>query len=388
MIARVEQFEISIPQSDINDLRSRLERTRFADDFANESWRYGVEGNYLRELVAYWHDSFDWGAVEADINSFPHYRVEIEDIPIHFMHVRGVGPSPLPLVLTHGWPWTFWDFHKVIRPLADPASFGGDPADAFDVVVPSLPGFGFSSPLRVPGVNPAVTARLWVRLMRGTLGYGRFGAHGGDWGATVSAHLGHAHADDVVGIHLSMPLLMSVSPLTVKPEDYGPGEEGWHERMRKRLRGARSHVAVHTDDPQTLAWALNDSPAGLAAWIVERRRAWSDCEGEVERRFSKDDLLTTISLYWFTQTFHTSARYYAETFRERPQLAHDRVPAVEAPTGIAVFPQDLLLLPRSVVAQQANLVHWTVMPRGGHFAPMEEPELLVEDIRAFFRPLR
>jgi pimeloyl-ACP methyl ester carboxylesterase len=388
MMARAERFEIAIPQSDIDDLRSRLAHTRFADDFANESWRYGVEGNYLRELVAYWHDAYDWRAVEADINSYPHHRVEIDDVPVHFMHVRGTGPAPLPLVLTHGWPWTFWDFHKVVRPLTDPASFGGDPADAFDLVVPSLPGYGFSSPLRRTGVSAAVTARLWVRLMREVLGYPRFGAHGGDWGALVSANIGHAFAEDVVGIHLSMPLVMTMLPYQVKPEDYGAGEEGWHERMLSRLRMARSHVAVHRDDPQTLAWALNDSPAGLAAWIIERRRAWSDCDGDIERRFSKDDLLTAISIYWFTQTFHTSARYYAESFGGRPQLAHDRKPAIEAPTGVAVFPQDLMLLPRALVAQHANLVHWTVMPRGGHFAALEEPELLAQDIREFFRPLK
>ncbi len=385
---QVESFDIAVAEDALVDLRDRLARTRFADDFANESWGYGVEGGYLRTLVEYWLDTFDWRAIETEMNAYAHHRVVLDEMPIHYLHVRGSGPSPLPLVLTHGWPWTFWDFHKVIGPLSDPAAHGGDPSDAFDVVVPSLPGYGFSSPLRATGVTPPLIASLWVRLMRDVLGYGRFGAQGGDWGAMVSAHLGHAHAGDLVGVHLSMPAFINLSPWELAPEEYGPGEADWYDRVRAKRRLIDSHVRVHTRDPQTLAYALNDSPVGLAAWILERRRAWSDCGGDVERRFTKDDLLTTISLYWFTQTFHTSARLYADTFRTRFEPVHDRVPEIEAPTGIAVFPEDVILVPRVVAVRHANLERWTVMPSGGHFAPMEEPELLVDDVRAFFRPLR
>lgn len=385
---RPTSFEVAIPDEDLADLRARLARTRFADDFANASWAYGVDGSYLRELVTYWLDAFDWRGVEAEMNAYAHHRVTLDGLPIHYLHAPGRGPAPLPLVLTHGWPWTFWDFGKVIGPLADPAVHGGDPADAFDVVVPSLPGFAFSSPLRTTRVTPPVIAGLWVQLMRDVLGYDRFGAHGGDWGAMVSAHLGHAHAEYLAGVHQSMPAFITLDPWSLRREDYGPGEDDWYERTRAKRRLIDSHVLVHRRDPQTLAYALNDSPAGLAAWIVERRRNWSDCGGDVERRFTKDDLLTTISLYWFTQTFHTSARLYADSFGSPFAPAHDRAPEVEAPTGIAVFPEDVVLIPRAVAARRANLTRWTVMPRGGHFAPMEEPELLVEDVRAFFRALR
>jgi pimeloyl-ACP methyl ester carboxylesterase len=384
----VTPFEVHVPQADLDDLRARLDRTRFADDFANESWTYGVDGGYLRELVEHWRTQFDWRRVEAEINALPNFQVQLDDVPVHFVHVRGTGPQPLPLVLTHGWPWTFWDFRKVIGPLTDPSAHGGDPADAFDVVVPSLPGFGFSSPLRRTGVTPPVIADLWTRLMTEVLGYPRFVAHGGDWGAIVTAFLGHAHADRVLAIHQSMAAFITTSSGRLGAADFAPDELGRFETMQRKADTVRSHLAVQTYDPQTLAWALNDSPVGLAAWILERRRAWSDCDGDVESRFSKDDLLTTISIYWFTRTFHTSARIYADSRRSRPGPVHDRVPELEVPTAIAVFPQDVVQYPRSVAERHANLQQWTVMPRGGHFAPMEEPELLVEDVRRFFRHFR
>ncbi len=381
-------FTVDVDQADIDDLAERLRRTRFADDFANEAWSYGVPGEYLRELVDYWRTGFDWRRVEREINALPAFRAEIDEVPVHFIHVRGAGPAPMPLILTHGWPWTFWDFRKVIGPLTDPAAHGGDPADAFDVVVPSLPGFGFSSPLRRTGMHPAAIADLWTTLMTQVLGYPRFAAQGGDWGAFVSAWLGHAHADRVIGIHQSMAAFISIASGSLSAADFADDEQARFETMRAKAGGIASHLAVQTHDPQTLAWALNDSPAGLLAWIVERRRAWSDCGGDVESRFTKDDLLTTASLYWFTQTFHTSARIYADTRRSRPAPVHGRMPEVEAPTAIAVFPQELIQYPRAVAERHANLQQWTVMPRGGHFAPMEEPMLLVDDVRRFFRGFR
>lgn len=377
-----------VPDADLADLRTRLDRTRFADDFANDDWRYGVPGPFLRDLVDYWREDFDWRAVEGRMARFPHFRVDIDGVPLHFIHVRGTGPSPLPIVLSHGWPWTFWDFERVIGPLADPASFGGSPDDAFHVVVPSLPGFAFSSPLRRPGMHPAAIADLWVVLMREVLGYPRFLAQGGDFGAIVTAFLGHAHADAVIGAHQSMPAFITVSSADLREEDFAPDERDRYATMQAKLATARSHIAVHTADPQTLAWALNDSPAGLAAWIVERRRSWSDCGGDVLTRFSRDDLLTTACLYWFTQTFHTTARIYADARNPRPGPVHGRSPEIEVPTAIAQFPQDVVQYPRAVAARHSDLQRWTVMPRGGHFAPMEEPDLLVEDIRAFARTLR
>jgi pimeloyl-ACP methyl ester carboxylesterase len=381
-------FEVRIAQSALDDLTDRLRRTRFADDFSNDDWRFGVPRAYIEELVTYWRDDFDWRSQESAMNRHEHYRVEIEDIPIHFIHARGRGPDPIPLVLTHGWPWTFWDYEDLIGPLSDPQAHGGDPADSFDVVVPSLPGTAFSSPLRTPGVGIPRIADLWYRLMHDVLGYERFAAGGGDSGAFVSARLGHCHPDALIGVHLNFPATATMEALLdVRPDDAGADERDWLATAGED-RGTAAHMAVHTEGPQTLAWAMNDSPAGLAAWITERRRNWSDCEGDVERRFTKDRLLTGISLYWLTETFHTSVRVYAESFRAPWPLVHDRQPAIEAPTAVAVFPRELVRLPRRFMERQANVARWTVMPRGGHFAPAEEPDLMIDDLREFFRPLR
>jgi len=343
----------------------------------------------MEETLAYWRDGFDFAGLEAALNRWEHYRVVLQDVPIHFVLARGNGPAPVPLVLTHGWPWTFWDFQHVIGPLSDPGAYGGDPADAFDVIVPALPGYPLSGPLTKTGVNVRATAALWVELVQDVLGYGRFGVHGGDWGASVTAQLAHEYADRLIGAHLSLPVLLSVSYYSgLSPEMYGPGEQGWYEKMQARMATANAHVAVHTSDPQTLAYAFNDSPAGLAAWILERRRLWSDNDGDVFDAISRDDLLAGVSLYWFGGSIGTSMRYYWEQWKNPVRIVHDRQPELEAPTAIAVFPNDLVFVPRAVAERHANLHRWTEMPRGGHFAAAEEPDLLVEDLRAFFRPLR
>lgn len=383
-----EPFEIRVADVALEDLRERLSRTRLAPDFANEDWRYGVPGGYLAELIEYWRDQYDWRAQEAAMNAFANFCVVLDDVPIHFVHELGVGPAPIPLVLTHGWPWSFWDFRDVIGPLSDPAAHGGDPDDAFDVVVPSLPGFGFSSPLTHPGVSTGVVADLWDRLMRDCLGYRRYGAQGGDWGALVSATLGHRYADHLYGVHESLIGLLEFDYAGLAADDFGEGEAGWWENVVAKRATIASHMAVHSSDPQTLAYGLHDSPAALLAWILERRRAWSDCGGDVESVFSRDDLLTLASIYWLTGTIGTSLRFYWENARAPFRRAHDRRPVCEAPTGFAVFPRDVLLVPRRLAEQHANVVHWSVMQRGGHFAPAEQPGALVEDIRRFFRPLR
>jgi pimeloyl-ACP methyl ester carboxylesterase len=387
---RKEAFTVSVSDTVLNDLRERLARTRFPRDFANDRWEYGTNTAYLKELIEYWRDRFDWRAVEREINSYPNYRTEIEGIPIHFIHQPGKGPKPVPLILSHGWPWTFWDFHKVIRPLADPGSHGGDPADAFDVVVPSLPGYGFSTPLTTTGINYWRTADLWVTLMRDVLGYDKFAAQGGDWGALITAQLGHKYAQHMIGVHVNLMASLAFfggggGP---KPEDFGPGEEGWLERNRNFIDNESGYMRLQCTKPQTIAMALNDSPAGLCSWITEKRRTWSDCGGDLERRFSKDDLCATMMLYWISESYGTSARYYYEAAHNAWQPSHDRSPVVEAPTGAAVFLKEVMLMPRKWAERYYNLKRWTVMPSGGHFAPMEEPERLVEDIRAFFRPLR
>jgi len=381
----LQPFEVHVGDERLATLRERLRATEWADEAVAADWHYGVPGSYLKALVSYWLDGYDWRAHEAAMNRWSHVRGAIDGVTVHALHEPGSGPSPLPLVLTHGWPWTFWDFAKVIGPLAHPEQFGGDPADSFDVVVPSLPGSVFSSPCRA-GVGWRETAALWVSLM-GALGYDRFGAHGGDSGAYVTAQLAHGHADRLVGAHLTFPALLGFDLGSLAESDFGPDEVDDFRRQRPAVLNT-THFLTHVFEPQTLAWAMQDSPAGMAAWMLQRRQAWSDCGGDVERRFTKDELLTSFSLYWLTGTFAGSVRYYADSFRAPWRPDHPRSPTLEAPTGIAVFPYELSHVPRAVADRHANLVRWTRMERGGHFAPAEEPGLLVEDIRAFFRPLR
>jgi pimeloyl-ACP methyl ester carboxylesterase len=385
----IEPFQIAIPDSVLDDLKVRLRQTRWAQDFANDEWAYGTNGAYLKELVEYWADGYDWRRHERAMNEFSHYRTTIDQVPIHFIHERGKGPKPLPLIMTHGWPWTFWDLQKVIRPLTDPAAFGGDPNDAFDVVVPSLPGFGFSTPLTVPGINYWRISDLWIKLMKQELGYTRFAAQGGDYGAFVTAQLGHKYASDVVGIHVHLagPVGMIRGNMPDRSV-FGPGEERWYDDNLKFFDQEGAYSTLQATKPQTLAYGMNDSPAGMCAWLLEKRRRWSDCGGEVERRFSKDDLLTTMTLYWATESFGTAARAYAEAKRHPWTPSHDRMPVVEAPTAILLFENDIVKLPRRWAEGYYNLKRWNVSLTGGHFAPMEEPDILVNDLREFYRDLR
>jgi pimeloyl-ACP methyl ester carboxylesterase len=375
---RSEPFTVAVPAADLDDLRRRLGATRWADDFGNEDWRYGVERTWLEEMVAYWAGEFDWRAQEEAMNSFPQFRVEIDGIPVHFVHVRGEGEHPIPLVLTHGWPWTFWDYKDVIRPLA---------AAGFDVVVPSLPGYGFSVPLRTTGVGLRQIGELLVVLMRDVLRYDRFAAAGGDWGAAVSAELGHAHAQHLLGVYLTMATWPGLDPSRFDAAAFAEDEQWMLPRLAEAGQLALSHVTVQRIDPQTLAYAFVDSPVGTAAWLWERRRAWSDCDGDVLAVFDRDFLCTTASIYWLTRTIGTSFRVYYETYAVGWGPLHERLPVVEPPTGIGVFPKDLILVPRSLAEQHTNLVRWSVMPRGGHFAPAEQPELVMEELKSFFYAL-
>lgn len=384
----IEPFRIAIRDTVLDDLHERLGRTRWTADFANDGWAYGANAAYIRELAGYWRDGYDWRAREAAMNRLPHFVTEIDGLPIHFVHVRGKGAGTTPILLNHGWPWTFWDFHKIIGPLTDPEAHGGDPDDAFDVIVPSLPGFGFSTPLATPGINWWRTADLWITLME-RLGYARFGTHGGDVGAFISAQLGHKHADRIIGVHLTTPgMLTFMTGQGWGEADYGPDDARYAARMRQVQGSEIGHFVVQSTKPQNLAVAFADSPAGLLAWLVDKRRNWGDCHGDVESRFSKDDLLDNAMLYWATESYHTSARFYYEGAHRPWQPSHDRSPVVEAPTALAVFPAELTFAPRGAAGSYYNLRRWTEMAAGGHFAPMEEPAVLTEDIRAFFRELR
>ncbi len=382
----IEPFHIQISDEVLIDLRERLARTRWPDDFANDDWRYGTNTAYLKTLCRYWEKEFDWAAVQHEINQYSHFKTEVEGNPIHFIHERGKGPNPKPLILSHGWPWTFWDFKKVIRPLTDPVAFGGKAEDAFDVVIPSLPGYGFSTPLRQPGINFWRTADMWVDLME-QLGYPRFYAHGNDWGAILTSQLGHKHADRVLGIHLTLPTPLTV--LTGKwPADSEFDEDPDKLAKNQHFFGAESgYSAIQGTKPQTLTHGINDSPAGLCSWLLEKRRTWSHCNGDVESRFSKDELCAVMTLYWATQSFGTSARYYYECAHNPWKPSHDREPTVEAPTALCMFDNEVFAMPRRWCERNYNLKQWTEHASGGHFAPMEEPEVLVADIQKFFRTL-
>jgi pimeloyl-ACP methyl ester carboxylesterase len=382
-------FTVEIGDERLGDLRARLRNTRWATDFGNDDWRYGVERGWLEGMVRYWAEEFDWRAQEAAINRFPQYRVEIDGIPLHFVHVRGRGPDPLPLILTHGWPWTFWDWKDVIGPLTDPAAHGGDPADCFDVIVPSLPGTGFSTPLTTTGVNARRVAQLWVALMRDVLGYDRFCAGGSDWGAIVTAELGHAHPEHLIGVWLTLPMLPGVNLRELAPEAFAPDEQWMVRRVAEARPLIQSHRTVHQYEPQTIAYALADSPTGTAAWIWARRRDWSDCGGDVLTVFDRDFLCTTASIYWLTGTIATSLRLYHEHFNPAPPPPlHTRRRVIDVPTGFSVMPRDLLMMPRAVAAELTDLRHWSVLTQGGHFAASEQPQAIVEELRAFYAPLR
>ena len=385
---RIEAFRVAIDEAELADLKDRLQRARYADDYANDDWSYGVNGRYLREICDYWKLGFDWRKQEREINRYAHFRAQIEGMPIHFIHERGKGPRPMPLILSHGWPWTFWDFRKLIGPLTDPEAHGGDPADAFDVVLPSLPGFGFSTPLRTPHINFWRTADLWVQLME-MLGYERFSSYGSDWGAFVSSQLGHKYADRLYGIHTSLPLPLDLFFCGLpEPQDFAADEQGWYERNAHFFGSESGYSALQATKPQTLAYGLNDSPVAQCAWILEKRRTWSDCEGDVEKVFSKDDLLTTASLYWLTRSGGSAARYYAECVRNPWKPSHERSPRIEAPSGIARFDRDIVQWPRSWVEKNYNLRRYTRLERGGHFTAVESPQVLVHELREFYRPLR
>ena len=381
----VQPYKIEIPDSVLDDLKSRLERTRWPDELPGTGWDYGSNLDYVKELVEYWRTKFDWHAQEKLINSFSHFKSKVDGLNIHFIHEKGKGPNPMPLVITHGWPGTFFEMHKVIPMLSDPASHGGDPADAFDVVAPSMPGYGFSDATDKRGLSVLSIGDLWAKLMSENLGYQKFAAQGGDWGARVTAKLGLSHGDKVIGIHTTS---------TSSPTPYqGPGtrelSEAENAMFAQRVQwladeGGYSHIQA--TKPQTLSYGLNDSPAGLAAWIVEKYRTWSDCGGDVESRFTKDELLTTITIYWVTQSINSSTRLYYESFFQAWDLAKDE--KIQVPVAIASFPRENSVPLREWAERSFNIQQWTDMPSGGHFAALEEPDRLVEDIRKFFRGLR
>ncbi len=378
-----EPFKIEVADSVLSDLRARLERVRWPGEIPHSEWDYGTNLAYLQELVDYWCTRYDWRLHERQLNRWPQFRVIIDGQRLHYIHARGKGPQPFPLIITHGWPGSIAEFMAIIGPLVDPAAHGGDPADAFDVIAPSLPGYGFSDPTQERQVNIARIGEWFAVLMNDVLGYARYGAQGGDWGAMVTSRLGFIDAEHVAGIHLNM---VGVAAHPANRQNLSPAEQAFLKAMEHWRHEETGYQGIQGTKPQTLSYALNDSPLGLCAWIIEKFRTWSDCNGNLENAYTKDQLLTNIMIYWVTQTINSSTRLYYEERHHPWRMGKDD--KITVPTALALFPKEIATPPREWAERAYNVQRWTAMPAGGHFAAMEQPQLLVADVRAFFRALR
>ncbi|WP_249998642.1 epoxide hydrolase family protein [Actinoplanes sp. M2I2] len=378
---RIEPFRVRASPAELADLRARLRATRWPDTPEDAGWSLGADLSYLRELVGYWAEHFDWPAYEAELARLPRFRTDLRGLGIAFLHAPAVTPAApaLPLILCHGWPDSSWRYEKVLPLLTDPGAHGADPADAFDVIVPDMPGYGHSDRPTAAQPDSVAIAGLWAELMT-ALSYPRFGVAGGDIGSSVSRFLALDHAERVVAVHR-----MEASLPTFTPDDPAPEEQDWLDAAAAWKTAEGAYADLHRTKPQTAAVGLTDSPAGLAAWIVEKLRAWSDCAGDVERSFTRDEICGLLTRYWLTGTIGSSMRLYAAN-AGIPAGQHKR--RVEVPSGFARFPGDTLKPPRAWLERTANVVRVTDPPRGGHFAPFEEPELYAQELREFFRPYR
>ena len=382
---------MAIPEAELDDLRSRLDRTRWPDELPGVGWAYGVPRDYLMELAHYWRHEYDWRAAEARLNAWPQFKTTIDGTEVHFAHIRSPEPDATPLLISHGWPGSIVEFEHIVGPLTDPRAHGGDPADAFHLVLPSIPGFGFSGPTRETGWELLRVARAFAELMR-RLGYERYGVQGGDWGAGITREMGRLFADRVVGVHLNLipGSAASSEPTAGELAALSPAEQerthaSW-ERNRAWIREKQGYADLQSTRPQTLAYALTDSPVGQLAWIAEKFKEWTDSEDSPEDAVDRDHLLTNVMIYWLTGTAGSSARIYYER-AHAPYWGSAPEPS-RTPTALACFPQENFIVLRHIAERTNNLVRWTEFDRGGHFAAMEAPDSLVGDIQAFFRQLR
>ncbi|MFO1167234.1 MAG: epoxide hydrolase [Rhodoblastus sp.] len=381
--SKPQPFRIAIPQEVLDDLKARLSRARFPDEAPEEPWTYGTSVAYMRDLVAYWRDSYDWRKHEAALNAVPQFKVEIDGIDVHYMHVEGKGPKPMPLLLSHGWPGSIVEFQRIIPMLTDPASHGGDPADAFTVVAPSLPGYTLSFREGQKRVGVEGIADMFATLMRDVLGYERFGAQGGDWGSIITTLLAWKHPELLTGFHVNM-LIAGRDPSAFPNPT--PEQAAHFKQAAHWVQEESGYQWIQGTKPQTLAFGLTDSPVGLAAWIAEKFRTWSDCGGEIETAISRDAMLTNITLYWATGAIGSSFwPYYDRRHSKWPIPAGGRI---AAPFGYAEFPNEIMKPPRSLAEAQYDIRRWSVMDKGGHFAALEQPAALAHEVREFFRPLR
>jgi len=385
----IHPFRLAIPQADLDDLNDRLDRTRWPDGLSDVGWRYGVPLDYLQELAAYWRHTYDWRAAEAGLNSCPQFVTTIDGANLHFAHIRSPEPDAMPLVMTHGWPGSIVEFQAVTGPLTDPRAYGGDGADAFHLVLPSIPGFGLSGPTRETGWEFRRGARAVSALMD-RLGYRRYGAQGGDWGSAISRELGVLHPDRLIGVHLNLVVGAQATsePTAEELAAVDPHErERWLASWRRSQEWDRDqdgYGAIQSTRPQTLAYGLTDSPVGQLAWIAEKFKEWTDSTQRSDEAVSRDHLLTNVMLYWLTRTAGSSARLYYE----RAHTTYDSVQRSLVPTAVADFPAENQIPLRHKAEQANNIVRWTSFEHGGHFAALEQPDALVKDIREFFRALR
>lgn len=378
----ISPYTVAVPDHVLADLNNRLTNTRWPDAIPNAGWGYGTSLDYMRELVAYWRDEFDWRAFEARINAFPQFTASIDGQNLHFIHVKSPSPDAVPLLLLHGWPSSPAEFLKLIGPLTDPVAHGGRAEDAVDLIIPSLPGFAFSGPTAEAGWHPARIADALAELMTG-LGYEKFFAHGGDWGSIMASQLGLRHPERVGGLHLTFLVTGGL-----RPGDGDPTEEEAQLASEQATYSMTEigYLVLHASKPQTIAYSLVDSPVGLAAWIVEKLNAWTDHDGDLESVLTKDEILANITTYWVTATGGSSGRLYFET-----AIAGMMGPAterVEVPVAVAIFPRELYRATRRIAEHHYNVVRWTPQPKGGHFPAVEQAELLVTDIRESLRELR
>lgn len=385
----MEPFTIEVPQSDLDDLRRRIGDTRWPDELPDVGWSRGVPLAYLRELAEYWRTSYDWRtAAEARLNSFPQFRTTIDGAQIHFLHIRSPEPDALPLLLTHGWPGSVAEFLDIIGPLTDPRAHGGDPRDAFHLVIPSLPGYGFSTPLTSTGWDVPRIASAWGELMR-RLGYERYALQGGDAGSVISLALGTIAPDHVLGVHVNM-LMTFPSGDESELADLSESDQQRLGKLARFNDDLSGYMKIQATRPQTLAYALTDSPVGQLAWIVEKFREWSDVAERPEEAIDRDLMLTIVTTYWLTRTAGSSAQFYYEGAEAVRQAASGAAPPpITVPVGVAVFPQDIFVPIRKFADRDmATIKHWSEFDKGGHFAAMERPDALVADVRTFFRSLR
>ncbi len=378
----VQRFTIQTSDEALADLNDRLKHTRFPKQSTLNGWERGTDTEYLLSFLCYWRDKYNWREQEKKLNSLNHFICNIDEIDVHFIHERGRGPNPIPVILTHGWPDSFLRYEKIIPLLTDPARYGGDPADSFDVIIPSIPGFGFSSQSSTKGMNNDSISELWVKLMTEELGYYKFAAGGGDMGSGITRYMAYHHPDQLIGIHLTdvgiiRSLMTSNTPSLLTDEElqYQKNALDW-------IAKEGGYMSIQSTKPQTLSYGISDSPIGLASWILDKFHAWSDCQDDLSNRFTMDELLNNIMLYWITNSFATSANRYYDNSSLPP------IGKIDVPTGIALFSGDVLPPPKEWVKRNFNLTQWSTITSGGHFTAMEEPEQFAEDIRAFYRPLR